>query len=1416
MTNIWNGMTNQDMQTAISDIAAQQQQLYSRESRELISHYNRETGALDGYRGRQILELLQNADDAGVDSDKNIRATFYLDRNCLIVANTGASFTYDGLMSLIISDCSPKQLHRNRFIGCKGLGFRSVLTWTDRPLIVSGSLRVLFDKKEALAFVQKLADSLQHSNPIKQFHESMGYWPVPIMRFPLAPDVDDPDFQVVKEFLSKGFTTVIVLPIPEGKSGDTVFEEAKIQLDQISTTTLLFCRYLEEVKIEGVLNKSWSMVREEICEAQSQIIISDGRSEIYWDVYRHSGKVPEEMARESTGGQIEYETAIAVPESTDIPYESNTLSVFFPTREHLPCPIVMHATLETTEDRNRIVNNSSNLHVLEALSEHLSDIIKSHVLKDEPLRVLYLLNGIQDADPELKELGFIDLVKDNIQKSKILPRLDGKFGTADNTLQAPDDVWSELVSSEYFPDMLALNEQHDLNDIIDWLELPWLDNITLKSRLKTLLKSLDPEKAGKIAGKLIDANQLKNIGVNGLLLEKKGTLIGENEECFFNPTSKLPPLPSWAKGVRFLDADFQTALFDHSSSTSLRGLVGTLENNKGSVSEYNFNTVARAVISRLNKEDEQEDRDDKKRWQELLPWLYKASDGSRHALPQLSIKVITTQGNLKRANSCYLSDHYPKGELISKLYKSFDQDEYVASPSGLNMENVSIKLVEKFLISLGVHAHPREVRFDRSNENYPRFLEHVIDTLAFPIPIRYNTFNTPVELRKYFSSYEITELSIPERFTEIVKLENPSALVAFLISDGQRHISNENATSAIFQAKTYDERRLWADPSVPIPNPVLTLLRETAWVPCTDGLKRKPSEIMLNNIGLRILNNIFFRHSVNYADPLIVSRGGKRALESLLMRLGAVTSLESMDSEQVYDLLLTLPDRDPDGKSVSSIYRTLLESQIVIEDGPNRAEFLKKGKVWAKLHDVSQYLHTNEVRYNANVTLPRVIENRMALLDLPSRRSSKAVDQLLNVKQLTSKDVQLTVKHDETEFDVRSEEANAFLHRCIPYIYALRLGKKLDDNLRERNLLKNTKLFVCNKLTVLVSVEDNPPETLVLDSNNDRISIDSKLYLVSGCYSNDNGLTSFWLSVAGLIAEIIGTDVEAEVGQILRCRSESEMQLVVNSLLGNEAEEKLNEAHRRFDTFDIDEAEDEMIPIPAANDQDDSQISIESSEDSEQPSDSNQDSEAENNDNVNHADSRRTTKFQKTEGPDRKSRKRRKLVLRRGGSSGGGKTGRGPVATEDVTFAIIEEFEKQDSPSRYVIDVSKIQGKEGFGCDLISVKSKEIKERVLAEKSIFESDIERYIEVKGRSSRTGSVELTENEYNAAVKHKERYCLYRVFVDPEDTSIYEVAILCDPVNSDAVQTVTRFDLAKGSGAEWYCLEEIPEDHNCRDV
>ena len=80
-----------------------------------ISCFNAELQTIGDYNGRQILELIQNADDAGAT---NISFQLNSDRNELIFFNNGDSFSLEGIKSIMIAYYSSKVT--SSYIGNKG------------------------------------------------------------------------------------------------------------------------------------------------------------------------------------------------------------------------------------------------------------------------------------------------------------------------------------------------------------------------------------------------------------------------------------------------------------------------------------------------------------------------------------------------------------------------------------------------------------------------------------------------------------------------------------------------------------------------------------------------------------------------------------------------------------------------------------------------------------------------------------------------------------------------------------------------------------------------------------------------------------------------------------------------------------------------------------------------------------------------------------------------------------------------------------------------------------------------------------------------------------------------------------------------------------------------------------------------
>lgn len=1387
----------------IIDLATQQIDLYRRQGLELISHYNREVSALDGYRGRQLLELLQNADDAGVDTESGSTLLLDLSRERLIVANTGKPFSRKGLTSLVISDCSPKQLERNRFIGCKGLGFRSILTWTDRPLISSGQYEVVFDRAKAIETVQKL--SVEHSELneiITPFKDSTGRWPAAMMRFPDVPSEVDPWLQVARDRRAQGYNTVIILPLPAGARGDDIHKEMMEQISGLPTSSLLFCRYLTRVQITGGFERIWELLRQHHNAEQATVILQQNGNPELWHVYRHTGQVSAKVAETSSGGRRDFEVAVAVPE---IPKQDPTgaLCVFFPTHERLPCCMVMHATVETSDDRNRLVNHALNNEVLRQLASHVAQVVEMQALPSNPRRALELLVGIENADPELKTLGFVDALVYECAKRDIFPRLDGKLESSTDVRRVPHATWLDLLSGDMFPEVLPIGPQDALSSLLKLFNLSWFDAATLKDRLKRQLLAVARWKAGEMLGRLLVDGQLGQVGVNGLLIGSDGKLIGDSG-CFFTPTEKLPALPSWASSIRFVDGEFQNGLLSGTKGSGLRFLAADLSRCYGEVDEYRFDTVARALIEQVEQGLEGDSVASVQRWRELLRWLFDASGGIQQVLPQLSIKVVTMRGTLRRATTCYLGQDYPRGQIVWRLYEKFGQDEFVGQASDNGLAGIAVDEVEKFLLALGVTGAPRLDQF-RSGSDYKRFREAVVDHLDYPRTVRGHLCNTPDDLRQLCRNYEIGDIRVPDRWVQLLMERDPTAIAVYLLSMGGTLLAEEVDSEARFQARIGRERDLWKDPSVPIPNATLFFLRETAWVPAIDGRRRRPSEIMLSSQGVRLLGGVYSRHAMNPKDKLIASHGGREALESLLTRLGAVSSLETLNGQSLYELLLALPDRDPKGKVAPGIYRTLIEASVTADESLHRDRFLKSGCMWGRYKGMDSYLPVNQLRYNANLTVTKAIEAHVPLVDIPRRKNTSLVKQLFGITSLTSEEIQLELVPEETEYDPGSEYANQHLRTAIPYIYALRLARAPYERGRERNLLRKAALRVCTRAQVLAKLPGETIETVILNEAGERIVIDTSLIVVGEYRENGPGFLTFWLNVAELVAELLGIDVADEVGGILRCRTPVEMREVVRVRFGTEADQKLAEAKDRFDDPFEDNREDTEQPIPPPKPAEQPNNAPKLPTPSPAPGTAGLPANGDTGSSGSMPGMGAT--FQPIAGPsDRPARKRKLVVTGSGGGGGRGGSGRGPLATEDVTFKIIDAFEKHQG--RFVIPVSHLHGADGFGCDLISVASETIRDQAVTQQSVNDADVLRYIEVKGRSSRTGEVELTENEYRAAGRQSGRYFIYRVYVDPKRSEHYEVAVLGDPLNSKAVRTVIRFDLVEGSDATWFrCCEML---------
>ena len=129
------------------------------------------------------------------------------------------------------------------------------------------------------------------------------------------------------------------------------------------------------------------------------------------------------------------------------------------------------------------------------------------------------------------------------------------------------------------------------------------------------------------------------------------------------------------------------------------------------------------------------------------------------------------------------------------------------------------------------------------------------------------------------------------------------------------------------------------------------------------------------------------------------------------------------------------------------------------------------------------------------------------------------------------------------------------------------------------------------------------------------------------------------------------------------------------------------------------------------------------------------------------------------------------------------------------------EIEESFQSSRYPLRVGQLMGSDAPGCDILSFKSAEQRDKFRSGEDRDRGNVLRFIEVKGRKNESAKIELRGNEKNAAVKYNDRYYLYRLYKSNEND--YILSILQNPLASDeALEASVYVDIDCAKNMEQY--------------
>ena len=663
-----------------------------------LEQYHSENQNYRDYEGREILELLQNADDA---QSSDVDIILNRESHTLAIKNYGPKtlvFTKEGMRSIMASNLSPKKndlTNKGKLIGAKGLGFKSILNWTSEICIKSDNIIARFGDEMVTNFWKELRDTIGDPETYEVEATRDGHKvPLPILRLPEISEWRD----------SQPGTTVIELTF----SSDDIGYKIQKALADFTPESLLFLHNLRNIKIDiDGESRTYSMISTKINNHIEQCQINDD----IWLVSRKDGKIEDRN----------FEVAAAFNVDDIKRADSYNLYTFFPTDEEFPYPCIMHATLELNASRKAILTgeriNSTMMTLLADRIIDLADELKNHTHSWNSYKLIsgnFVGRNHNRYALELKQ----QLEQKSADK-KFIPVLSGECYSKISDSYYYDNALFDFVDvnggAKFFPAMM-------LKGVPDYLH-PGRDN-DAADHIESFAHELDYDKLAKFIKIVYDfySRSLVNQNLNlRFFRDDKNDVI--NGIAYLNAGRKIVNIPDFLN-IKYVNDDIQKYLIKEFKESGveleqIRSIARRLNDAITSVSQSDVSGIKQMLM--LSRADE--NRYEPKQIEQIIACLYNLYRSNPDEFKKIKTECFlpTEGGRLRAAGELIFGDEkFPNGfrrlHLIGELYSSND---YVRFPDFLTSEDEnSNRTIQDFYSELGVNKYYRikKVRYGDDEE----------------------------------------------------------------------------------------------------------------------------------------------------------------------------------------------------------------------------------------------------------------------------------------------------------------------------------------------------------------------------------------------------------------------------------------------------------------------------------------------------------------------------------------------------------------------------------------------------------------------------------------------------------------------------------------------------------------------------
>lgn len=916
------------------------------------------------YNGRQILELLQNVDDAYIQTSNSskpeVAVKIVYKEDILEVGNTGTSFSQETMERLCLGRVSDKS---SKNIGNKGTGFRSLLNDAEWIEVHSGGFSIKFSEQYTNAQFKKYIDkSSKKFNPLiyKQYEDWKKDYPLhfPIMNCPEQIENNPSEFD----------TLIRVKVKAENKNKDSGILS---QLNQPFYKSLLFLPNI--TKIEIVTDNDYKRY-EKVCD-NKRVLLLESQNTLN-EYYIEKKKV-------NILGDKVANLIIAIPLNEDYDFSNEKLYCYFPIRNFkTPVNALFHAPFLTNNSRDDVPNDNEQINkrifeeCLKFLKEITENITKDNQIAiDLPLKTVTPTNNFAGKFWDEDSFNLKSFYLKLLANAKLLPTVNNDYVSISDNPKCFNYSFPQEFKGDLFNNLLTSlpnNVYEFLGKLAEYTKHGDLKytNKELAEKINQISKNLDISACVKI---FLWWNEhfLSSQETPQLLKDTAGNWIQRATKIYL-PTDGVSVLPqslSWVS-LCILEQSYVNELIAQLKAKhpekwneAKANLTAESISNKRILDKFSdlhfyiqFKEQSNAdlIIDDINKQV-----DTNEKAIAFINWLYKNyknrmfENSSRY---KFDYQLPDRDGHLKTTSSLFFGKEYGK-ELSEKL---FDKSKYFAIANidtlfkGLKNESEDII---NFLKICGVRTYPKVYLNEKLAQN---------ESFVSYIKAKYNYTN---------NIHYITSMYMDD-FEKNLNLLDTNEVLQWITED----------TDLYNLILSYEKNGWFSHKSNTYKNPIYSneyihfTLNRTKWIKWGNK-KYSPQDIVKYP---KLKNNI--DGILGISERELIKLLGISVTQE--MRLAFIDSLAAFPDNVIKQILLKLPEFDK-----GEISRALYEDIIKLKKDISPTYSTINLKVLAKN---GNFYNNVLVRY-ADRRLPNAKSESIHFIDIPTKRSATTIQNWLGV-----------------------------------------------------------------------------------------------------------------------------------------------------------------------------------------------------------------------------------------------------------------------------------------------------------------------------------------------------------------------------------------------------------------------------------